>query len=424
MKMKSKQRPVYRMEGGYPLHGEVVIQGSKNASLPILAATILVGETCKIYNCPVIEDVQCMKKLLSYVGCRIRTKGKEICVDATQIDKYWFQKQQMRAMRSSIILLGAMLGRKKRVQVYQPGGCLLGERPIDLHLYAMKCLGATVEQIGDIIEVHAKHLTGNKIDFPKVSVGATQNAVLAAVLAQGTTQIWNASVEPEVISLCEFLRMAGAKIDGIGEHRLEITGVEKLHEVTYEIPNDRIVAGTYLLGTLGIGGEVVLKKAPVSHMNAVIELVKKMGGEVNVENETIYLLAKNRPCNVEYLETSVYPGFPTDLQSALLATACIGKGRMEIRDSIFEQRFRTIEELNRMGANVCIEHGNAKIQGVDKLTGRNVIAKELRGGASLVAAGLMAEGITTVSDIMYIERGYEDIVRDYKCLGARIEKGC
>lgn len=424
MKAKKRQRPIYRMEGGFPLYGEVEIQGSKNAALPILAATLLIQGKSEICNCPDIMDVQCMKKLLEYVGCQIKTQGNTILVDATDINKYWFPKQGMKMMRSSIILLGAMLARKHKAQVYHPGGCLLGERPINFHLYAMKTIGARIEQIGDVVEATATKLHGAHIYFENPSVGATQNAVLAAVLAQGNTVIHNAAREPEVTSLCDFLVNAGGKIDGIGTDTLHITGVEKLHGISYVVPNDRIVAGTYLFGTLGTGGNIVLKKAPVEHLQKVIEVINGMGGKTIVGKDEIQLIADERPHNIDYLQTQVYPGFPTDLQSSLLTTACISQGDLKINDSIFSQRFRTVEELRRMGADISLENQTAMIHGIEKLIGRNVIAKELRGGASLVNAGLIADGITTVSDISYVERGYEDIVRDYKKLGAKIEKGC
>lgn len=424
MKSKSRQRPIYRMEGGSPLFGEVEIQGSKNAALPILAATLLVNGKTQICNCPDIFDVQCMKKLLEYVGCRVETYKNTIEVDATHVDKYWFPKQGMKTMRSSIVLLGAMLGRMKNARVYQPGGCLLGERPIDLHLYALKRLGIRIKQCGDVIETKVDKIKGNTITFPISSVGATQNALLAAAFAEGETLIEHASKEPEVVCLCDFLVRAGADIRGIGTSKLCIIGVEKLNEISYTIPSDRIVAGTYLFGVLGTGGEVLLKKAPVEQMQKVIETIKCMGGQITTQRDEIYLVSHNDIHNLDYLETDVYPGFPTDLQSSLLTTACVCNGKLQLKDTIFSQRFKTVEELNRMGADIKAEDGFVLIEGVEKLTGRNVIAKELRGGAALVNAGLIAEGITTVSDISYVERGYEDIVRDYKKLGAKIEKGC
>lgn len=426
MKVKNRPRPFFRMEGRYALHGTLSVQGSKNASLPVLAATLLIEDTCTFTNCPDISDVQCMKALLCKVGCTIENQGHICTVNATQVSETWFPKSEMRRMRSSIILLGAMLSRKKEAQVYYPGGCLLGDRPIDLHLKALTKMGADIVQKNDMLHAECKELTGCEIRFPFPSVGATQNVILAAVMAKGKTTIINAAKEPEICVLCDFLKKAGADIEGYGTEIIQIQGVEKLHGVEFGIPSDRIVAGTYLFGVLGTGGRIVLENAPITHMALTLDVIGQMGGKIKCDRKKgrIELIADCRPSNPERIETASYPGFPTDLQSSLLTTACISKGRLILKESIFNQRFRIVEELQRMGAQISLQDGICVIDGVEELSGRNVIARELRGGAALVEAGLMAEGITTVFDIGFVERGYEDIVRDYRKLGAKIEKGC
>lgn len=426
MKAKNRPRPFFRMEGGHSLYGTVKVQGSKNAALPVLAATLLIEDICNISNCPDISDVRCMKNLLKGVGCRVETKNDTCRTDASDVSEIWFPKREMKKMRSSIILLGAMLARKKEAQLYYPGGCLLGERPIDLHLKALEKLGAQIVQEKDMLSAKCKELRGCEIVFPFPSVGATQNALLAAVTAKGETRIVRAAKEPEIVTLCEFLKKAGADITGHGTDVIVIKGVERLHGVDFRIPSDRIVAGTYLYGVLGTGGNIVLEKAPVEHMEKTLDTIRKMGGMIrcDVEEEKIELLAEKRPQNLKWLETAEYPGFPTDLQSALLTTACVAEGKLMLKDAIFKQRFRIVEELQRMGAQIRLKDGICEVSGTESLAGRNVIAKELRGGAALVGAGLMANGITTVFDIGFVERGYEDIVRDYRKLGAKIEKGC
>ena len=426
MKTKNRPRPFFRMEGGHSLCGTVKVQGSKNAALPVLAATLLMEDTCRILNCPNISDIECMKTLLQEVGCLVKNCGHTCEVNATTVSETWFPKREMKKMRSSIILLGAMLARKKEAQVYYPGGCLLGERPIDLHLAALEKLGAKIVQEKDMLCASCKELKGCEIKFPFPSVGATQNVLLAAVTAVGETTIVHAAKEPEICVLCEFLKKAGADIEGYGTDVISIRGVKTLHGTSFQIPSDRIVAGTYLFGALGTGGHIVLENAPIEHMEKTLETIQQMGGTITCDKakRTIELLSDRRPCNLERLETASYPGFPTDLQSSLLTTACVSEGKLVLKDTIFGQRFRIVEELERMGARISLQDGGCTIEGVKELAGRNVIARELRGGAALVEAGLIAEGITTVFDIGFVERGYEDIVRDYKSLGAKIEKGC
>lgn len=413
-----------RIEGRYPLCGSVKIQGSKNASLPILAACILVEGRCIINNCPDITDVSCMLKLLESAGCSIERQGESIIVDAANVREYRLPGNYVSKMRSSFILMGALLGRMGEAGIDYPGGCVIGERPIDLHLMALEKLGAVISTEGNYISAKASELHGADIVFPFSSVGATQNAVLASVLAKGTTRIFYAAKEPEVVALCEFLNLAGADIIGIGTSQLIINGVDRLHGADYRIMPDRIVAGTYLFGAMAAGGDIVLNDAPVEQLSSVLAVIKGMGGHIKEDsiNNTLSLHVTDDTHNVEFVETGIYPQFPTDLQSPLLAAACMAQGTLVLRENIFSGRFKIMEELLRMGAD--IEHGSKEnvvvIHGGKQLEGRNVIARELRGGAALVIAGIAAKGLTIVTDTCYIRRGYEDIVGDFNKLGVCI----
>lgn len=421
------------MEGKRPLEGRIRIQGSKNAALPILAACMLIPGKCVLRGCPDITDIECMCSLLKSTGATVNTAFPDtetVGIDTRSVREQRLPEKYVSAMRSSVIMMGAMLGRLGEVYVNYPGGCVIGERPIDLHLYGLEKLGAQIWIEGNHIHAYADELRGAVIDFPFSSVGATQNAILAAVTAQGTTVIKNAAKEPEIIELCKFLNMAGARIDYSGTllktGRIVIQGVElsRLHGVTYDIISDRIVAGTYLFAALAAGGEVTLENVPIRQLDCICDTIKTMGAAIAVDadrNEmTISACDRARIVNVPYIETDIYPDFPTDLQSPLLVAACMARGRLAIREKIFSSRFRIVEELQRMGAEISIEGDTAIVTGGRELEGRTVIARELRGGAALVIAGLCAAGITTVADSGYIRRGYQDIVGDFTELGARI----
>lgn len=421
------------MEGGKRLSGTVQIQGSKNAALPVLAASVLIPDTCVFKNIPYITDINCMENLLQSTGAVLEKKEEthELLINAVNIQEYRLPARYVSAMRSSVVLMGALLGRLGEAIVDYPGGCVIGERPIDLHLFGLEKLGAQIWTDKNRIHAYADELKGALIRFPFPSVGATQNTILAAVTAHGTTVIKNAAREPEVTALCEFLNRAGARIeighDFIATGRIVIRGVDAscLHGVEYEIIPDRIVAGTYLFAALGAGGSIALENAPVAQLRSVCALIQKMGAEIVTDEEHNRILIqtdKNRRIqNIPFVETGVYPEFPTDLQSPLLACACVSKGELTVKERIFSSRFKVVEELVRMGADIeMFDDVCVRVRGVEKLTGRTVIAQELRGGAALVIAGLAAEGITRVTDIQYIKRGYQDIVGDLRRLGARI----
>lgn len=426
-----------RMKGAIPLNGRVRVQGSKNAALPIIAASILIHGKSTIRNCPRITDADCMLHLIECAGAKVcinepdGSSQGDIVIDASDIFEGTMPSRYVVLMRSSIILMGALIGRLGSVCIDYPGGCVIGRRPIDLHLYGLEKLGADIRLQGNRIYATADCLTGSRIVFPFSSVGATQNVILAAVYAKGTTIIENASREPEIISLCEFLNRAGADIilddDFIKHGLLVIRGVDRgcLRTADYTIVSDRIVAGTYLFAGLAAGGDITLENTPYEHMESVCGIVRGMGGRLTYCEKTgeLKLKAPDRSqlVNPEYVETAVYPGFPTDLQSQLMAASCVCRGKMTIKENIFSNRFKVVEELRRMGADITLrDHTVAVVNGGASLEGRNVIASELRGGAALVIAGSAAGGITSISDIHYINRGYQDIAGDFARLGARI----
>ncbi len=410
------------VRGGNPLFGETKIQGSKNAVLPVMAAALLIEGTSVIENCPRITDVFHMQQLLEEIGCKIHWRDRSLYIDAVNVTENAMRGELVTGMRSSIMLLGAMLGRFGKAAMNHPGGCVIGERPIDIHLEALKQMGVVICEEECFFTATAAHLTGTVITLPMPSVGATENVILAAVMAQGVTVLKNAAKEPEITALCDFLKAAGAVIeaDSFAESTLLIRGRRKLYPISFRIPTDRIVAGTYLLSVLGTGGHIFLKDAPVKHMKALIQLAEAMDAEVSVCENGITVLAEGIHKTVPYLETGVYPLFPTDMQSPLLAVLTKAKGKSVICEKIFENRLRIVPELRKMGARIEVKDNMATVYGVEALKGTRVEALELRGGAALILAGCMAEGETIVENRQFIERGYEDIVRDYGNLGVKI----
>lgn len=409
-----------RICGGNTLCGEVSIQGSKNGTLPLLAASVLVKGKTVFRNCPEITDVDHMLKLLEYVGCKITRNRKTVEIDASYIRGTDFPSEHAVVMRSSIMLLGAMLGRMGEISTYYPGGCVIGERPIDMHMGALSQMGVSFTETKSGLKAVSTGLHGGlvKLDFP--SVGATENVILAAVLAEGETVVEGCAKEPEIVELCSFLIQAGAKITGAGESTIHIMGVESLKEICYRIMPDRIVAGTYLLAGVMTRGIVVLNDAPVSQMQELFRILQQMGADIALADNWVCLNGEHAGKAVPNIKTSVYPGFPTDLQSAFMAAFTVAKGCSIIEETIFESRFKIVSELSKMGADVNIIGNRAMICGVDSLRGCSVNAMELRGGAALVLAGLAASGTTVVENKHFIDRGYEDICRDLGALGANI----
>ncbi len=408
--------------GGRHLQGEIPIQGSKNAVLPILAASILHNGITRIKNCPKIIDVYHMIKLLESIGCIVTWEQSGLTIDATAINYNSVDKKYVSSMRSSIILLGALLGRNKSVTISYPGGCAIGARPIDLHLKAIKEMNVEIIHNDDLIFCSTAHLEGAMIEFEKQSVGATENVILAAIKADGVTIIKNAAMEPEIVELCHFLTEMGAKISGAGSKTIMIEGVKELRDIEYTLVSDRIVMGTYLTAVAGTGGSVTLRGNCCVENLSVINTLRKMGCRVGVGKDYVNICSYQRPRSIPIVETEAYPGFPTDMQSQLMSVLTICSGTSMVVENIFESRFKTVEELKKMGANIYVNGRVAHIEGMDALEGTDIRAYDLRGGAALVIAGLLANGTSKISGIEYIERGYEDICFDLKNLGADIRK--
>lgn len=410
-----------RIYGGNCLKGQTTVQGSKNASLPILAATLLINGVCEIENCPDISDVYHMQRLLTSLGCRVERKGTCVCVNTCCLSMCDMPADSVCVMRSSIMLLGALLARTGRVCMEYPGGCVIGARPIDLHLKSLRKMGVVIEEKETEFCAETSRLKGAAIKLPFVSVGVTENLILAAVLAEGVTVIEPAAREPEIQALCGFLQEAGAQIEGSGTGRLVIHGVKALKPVKYRVPADRIVAGTYLCACMCAGGRIFLKDAPVCHMESILSHAVRMGAAVTCEPDGILVDGRDHESTCNRLTTGCYPMFPTDMQSPAMAVMAASGRKGCIEETVFENRFRIVGELNKMGANIMVRGNTAYVNGSGRLCGAIVQAQELRGGAALVIAALSAEGTSIVTNRHYIDRGYEDIVLNLRRLGADVE---
>lgn len=410
-----------QVQGLRPLKGEVEIQGSKNAVLPMMAASILHKGTTVLTHVPRIQDVYCMMGILEYMGCQCSLEGHRLTICAEQLSDIHIPQQYLTAMRSSIMMLGALLGRCHEAATCYPGGCSIGKRPIDLHLYALEQLGAEMKEEDGRITARASRLEGGVICFPFPSVGATENTILAAVLAEGVTMIRGAAMEPEVEALCILLNGMGAQIAGGGTDTICIRGVKALRDSVCQVPGDRIVAGTYLSCVMAAGGQAQLTGVCPMELRSVTEVMGQMGAELQEQPWGISIAMRRRPRSL-YLETSPYPGFPTDLQSPMLTLLSIGDGRGGICETIFEGRFATAAQLRKMGAQIVVDDRKAEVTGVYPLKAAKVDAMDLRGGAALVAAALAAEGTTVIGSCGHIFRGYEDICGDLRCLGAEIRR--
>ncbi|MBQ3428104.1 MAG: UDP-N-acetylglucosamine 1-carboxyvinyltransferase [Clostridia bacterium] len=410
------------VEGGVPISGEITVQGAKNAVLPILAATVLTDSCSIIHNCPRLRDVEKTVQILTDLGCNIKRCGGDIEVDASGMKDCGIDERLMREMRSSIIFLGAILSRCGAAEVGMPGGCPIGLRPIDLHLKALRKMGASICEDHGYLKCECSRLKGCSIhlDFP--SVGATENVMLAAVRADGETHITNAAREPEIIDLAGFLNKMGARIRGAGSSMVTIEGVPLLHGAEYAVMPDRIVAETYLIAAMMTGGELVLRAAVPSHMQAVISALAEMGGRIEKSHSGLCIKCHRRPGSIHIIKTMPYPGFPTDAQSPFMALASIADGTSVFVENIFENRFRHVDELVRMGADIKVEGRSAVVRGVRSLCGANVCAEELRGGAALVLAAMAAEGRTEITGTEFIDRGYEDIEGTLSRCGIKIKR--
>ena len=412
----------FEITGVTPLHGSITLQGSKNAALPLMAASILHPGRTTLHHVPAIRDVDVMIEILENIGCTVQKDNGTLIIDAAKAEHFEVAASLGERMRSTIILLGSMLGRAGRAKMPFPGGCIIGMRPIDIHITSLGKMGAVFEETDGMLCAVTDGLCGSRIHLRFPSVGATENVILAAVYARGRTRIENCAKEPEIAELCRFLREKGAKIEGEGTSCILVEGVSHLRDSTYMLMPDRIVAGTYLFAAAATRGEICLEGMRPSDMESVLDVLGRMGAVYENREDGFYLDGRKAINPLPVVCTETYPGFPTDLQSQLLATLCVARGRSVIRECIFEERFRIAPWLNRMGADVTTDGREAVIEGKAHLSGQMVKAQELRGGAALVIAALMAQGITRVYGSAFIERGYEDLAGDLRKLGAVISK--
>ena len=408
------------VEGMHRLHGEVQIQGSKNSVLPILSACVLnEGETI-LHGCPRIKDVSSMLEALESAGAKVKWEGNTLTVNTSAMESEPFI-EKAGGMRSSVMLLGSFLGRFGKAVIGYPGGCCIGKRPIDLHEQTLAAMGAHFCEEETYLEARCEALEGCDLYLPYPSVGVTENILLAASKASGMTCIYGAAKEPEIAELCEFLTAMGVRISGIGTEKLCIMGGKLRKNVEYTICPDRIVAGTYLLAVAAAGGEVLLKGMPLQHMKSTIQLIGKLGAELQRDGYDVKAVMNGKPNSVQYICTAPYPGFPTDLQSPLLTALCRCEGVSCIEERVFENRFLIVEELKKMGAKIHVAGQTAYVFPAETLHGADLNAKDLRGGAALVIAALEAEGNSRIHNADVIFRGYEDISKDLKSLGANIQ---
>lgn len=411
------------IDGGRTLSGAVTVGGAKNAVLPLLAATLLITGKTVLHNCPLLSDVSACIDILSELGCECVVEDHTITVDATNVNKSHIPEDLMRKMRSSIVFLGAIVARCGEAVLSTPGGCEIGARPIDLHIKSLKALGVIIEEEFGTIVCNAKYgIKGADITLMMPSVGATENIILAAVNARGTTVIHNAAREPEIENLCEFLIKCGAKIYGYGSGTVTIVGVEKLSSCEFFVIPDRIEASTFIAASAITGGKICIKKVNTDHIKTVIDCFKNMGCEFKIISDELVVSAPKRLTHFDTVNTMAYPGFPTDSGSVLISCGACAKGTSVLVENIFENRFKFTAELKRLGANIKTVGKAAIITGTQRLSGAGVEATDLRGGAALVVAGLAAEGETVVRNIHHIDRGYEKIENSLSLLGADIKR--
>jgi UDP-N-acetylglucosamine 1-carboxyvinyltransferase len=411
------------VHGGKKLSGTVNISGSKNSALPILAATLLTKEECVIHHVPDLSDVHYMLQILDHLGAQVERASGTVTVKAEKVTTD-APYEIVRKMRASVCVLGPLLGREREATVSMPGGCVIGDRPIDLHLKGFEALGAAVRVVGGDVKVLAPQLKGAVIPmtgkFGSTVLG-TDNVMMAAVLAEGTTVIDGAAEEPEVVDLANFLNKMGAKVEGAGTRRIIIEGVKELHGAEHEVIPDRIEAGTFMVAAAICGTEVRLRRVQPEHLGSVAQALERAGFRIETTKTTVTVTGNGDPTSLE-LTTETYPGFPTDMQAQMCALLSRAKGISTVTENIFPQRFMHVSELKRMGANITLENNTAIINGVNALSGAPVMASDLRASAALVLAGLRAEGVTEVNRVYHIDRGYEMIDEKLNALGAEIER--
>ena len=410
------------IDGGEKLYGKIALQSAKNTVLPLLAASVLTDEQVRIRNVPTINDVENMLHILSEVGCVVRRNKEYAVIDSSNAVSHEIPARLTRELRSSVFMLGSVLTRFRRAKISYPGGCDIGLRPIDLHLSSLKRLGVKIIEKDGYIDCQADKLKGAEIllDFP--SVGATENIILAAVKAEGSTIIRNAAKEPEIVDLQNFLNAMGARIRGAGGGTILIEGVQRLHGVEYTPIGDRIEAGTYLIAAATCGGEIETRGVPPENIAALLHKLRENGCKIYTKNDKIVLSSNGRLKSVNIVETMPFPGFPTDMQAQYGALCTTAKGTTLIVENLFETRYRYAAELKRMGADIIVRDRTAMIRGVERLHGACVTASDLRGGAALVVAALKAEGQSAVMNLSHVDRGYADFEGKLKKLGAKIKR--
>ena len=414
---------VITLNGGKRLSGKIKLHGAKNSVLPILAATALCDGVSVIHNCPDLSDVNAAISILEHLGAKIKREGETLTVNSTAINSFEIPDELMRRMRSSIVFLGAMISRSGKATLSSPGGCELGPRPIDLHLASLKELGVTISENHGFLECNAENgLVGSEISLAFPSVGATENIILTAVKAKGKTVIHNAAKEPEISDLADFLNSAGANIQGAGSDTVEIYGVKKIVSAEHRVISDRIEASTYLSAAAVTGGKITLINTVPAHLTPVLSVFKNAGCDFSVTSNTVTLSAPTRIKRVPVIRTLPYPGFPTDAGSAVIAMLCLADGTSMFVESIFENRYKFVDEIKRLGAVINTNGRVAVIEGVKKLSGASVMCTDLRGGAALVVAGLAAYGETVIDKTEHIDRGYQDLVENFALLGADIKR--
>lgn len=412
----------YIIKGGNPLVGEVEIGGAKNAALAILAAAVMTDETVIIENLPDVRDTNVLIQAMKSIGVVMEHLNRHsVKINASMITGLTIDAGYIKKIRASYYMLGSLLAKYHRAQVALPGGCNIGSRPIDQHIKGFKALGSDVKISHGLISVDAKRLVGSHIYLDVVTVGATINIMMAAAMADGKTIIENAAKEPHVVDVANFLNSMGANIKGAGTDVIRIKGVEKLHGTTYSIIPDQIEAGTFMFGAAITKGDIMIKNVIPKHLESISAKLLEMGCEVEEFDDALRVVAARRLQHT-HVKTLPYPGFPTDMQPQIAAALSLAQGTSIVTESIFENRFKYVDELNRMGASIKVEGNTAIIEGVERLSGAQITAPDLRAGAALVLAALSADGVSLIDDIMYIERGYEDFPQKLESLGAMIEK--
>ncbi len=410
-----------KIRGGTPLVGEIVTSGAKNAALPLLAAALLTAEPMVFRNVPDLADVKTMLKLLEQLGCKIEKNGHEVRIDASEITSTQATYDLVKTMRASILVLCPLVARFGEAKVSLPGGCSIGARPVDQHIKGLKALGASIVLEHGYVSAQSKRLQGCRIVTDMVTVTGTENLLMAAVLAEGETIIENAAREPEVVDLANCLIAMGAKIEGAGTAQIVVHGVEKLHGTDYSVMSDRIEAGSFLVAAVATGGNVLVKNCDPSTFGAVLDKLTEAGAKIEVGEDWVRASACGRPKAVD-IRTAPYPAFPTDMQAQFMALDCLAEGASHVAETIFENRFMHVPELQRLGADISIDGHTAVVRGVEKLSGAPLMATDLRASAALVIAALAAEGESTVDRVYHLDRGYEKMEEKLRALGADITR--